>query len=360
MKIRSGFIIVNRHTLEKPHKCTTCEYSTVELSKLRRHMRVHTDERPYLCGFCDYAGRDTFRLKRHLRVHTGEKPYKCPHCESQFAQSNSLKAHLKICNAEAVASAESATCAHFSQHDDSSSATTTTTAPLSQREGSNEVIGGKIFVTNIQLYYFKNNFITKQSQETEITAPNQRKRPRRKRTTRLNSSSQRKKSVEFTESTTTNSSGSEESNATCERKKIRLKKEEQKQSPKAASKKRKVAASPWSPGSKENKQRLSVFIFDSSNKPKPVTSESEEATSKGEGKDESGNGAWFTCSECFMRFLTDELLHEHYVKHTGRKIFFFICTTFSSNSISTKFCSNFKSSRSEMPNLCVLHKNKKN
>ena len=28
-----------RHTLEKPHKCTECDYSSVELSKLKRHMR---------------------------------------------------------------------------------------------------------------------------------------------------------------------------------------------------------------------------------------------------------------------------------------------------------------------------------
>ena len=61
-----------RHTLEKPHKCEQCAYSTVELSKLKRHMRVHSDERPYCCPYCDYASRDTFRLKRHLRVHTGE------------------------------------------------------------------------------------------------------------------------------------------------------------------------------------------------------------------------------------------------------------------------------------------------
>lgn len=62
-----------RHTLERPHKCTVCDYSSVELSKLKRHIRVHTGERPYLCPYCDYASRDTFKLKRHIRIHTGEK-----------------------------------------------------------------------------------------------------------------------------------------------------------------------------------------------------------------------------------------------------------------------------------------------
>lgn len=36
-----------KHTHEKPHKCTECDYASVELSKLRRHVRCHTGERPY-------------------------------------------------------------------------------------------------------------------------------------------------------------------------------------------------------------------------------------------------------------------------------------------------------------------------
>ena len=30
---------------------------------------------------------------------------------------------------------------------------------------------------------------------------------------------------------------------------------------------------------------------------------------------------WFTCDNCFMRFLTKDLLDEHYVKHTGERPF---------------------------------------
>ena len=36
-----------RHTHEKPHKCPECDYASVELSKLHRHIRCHTGERPY-------------------------------------------------------------------------------------------------------------------------------------------------------------------------------------------------------------------------------------------------------------------------------------------------------------------------
>jgi hypothetical protein len=34
--------LIRRHTLEKPHRCDECGYATVELSKLRRHIRTHT------------------------------------------------------------------------------------------------------------------------------------------------------------------------------------------------------------------------------------------------------------------------------------------------------------------------------
>lgn len=37
-----SMLFLNRHTLEKPHKCEECGYATVELSKLRRHIRTHT------------------------------------------------------------------------------------------------------------------------------------------------------------------------------------------------------------------------------------------------------------------------------------------------------------------------------
>ncbi|CAF1459032.1 unnamed protein product [Rotaria sordida] len=89
-----------KHTLEKPHRCDECGYATVELSKLRRHIRTHTGEKPYACPHCSYCSPDTFKLKRHLRVHTGERPYQCTICNFRFTQSNSLKAHMLTHQAE--------------------------------------------------------------------------------------------------------------------------------------------------------------------------------------------------------------------------------------------------------------------
>uniref|UniRef100_A0A914X380 C2H2-type domain-containing protein n=1 Tax=Plectus sambesii TaxID=2011161 RepID=A0A914X380_9BILA len=82
-----------RHTMEKPHKCPDCDYATVELSKLKRHVRSHTGERPFKCSVCSYTSADQYKMKRHVRVHTGERPYECEVCGARFTQSNSLKTH---------------------------------------------------------------------------------------------------------------------------------------------------------------------------------------------------------------------------------------------------------------------------
>ena len=40
--LKKTILFSRRHTLEKPHRCDECGYATVELSKLRRHIRTHT------------------------------------------------------------------------------------------------------------------------------------------------------------------------------------------------------------------------------------------------------------------------------------------------------------------------------
>lgn len=50
-----------KHTHEKPHKCTICDYASVELSKMRNHMRCHTGERPYQVKY-NYVLRNNFKL----------------------------------------------------------------------------------------------------------------------------------------------------------------------------------------------------------------------------------------------------------------------------------------------------------
>ncbi|KAM7004944.1 LOW QUALITY PROTEIN: transcriptional repressor CTCFL [Passerculus sandwichensis] len=73
-----------RHTLEKPFKCTICEYSSVE----------HAGEWPYPCQLCSCASKDAYKLKRHMSTHTGEKRYECYVCQARFTQRGTMKIHV--------------------------------------------------------------------------------------------------------------------------------------------------------------------------------------------------------------------------------------------------------------------------
>ena len=115
-------IPIRRHTLEKPHRCEECGYATVELSKLRRHIRTHTGVRRHRSS-CHTSISSPFRKSRTpvltapTAVRTllnssviyvfipvrqtrqsslskisfffsGERPYQCTICNFRFTQSN--------------------------------------------------------------------------------------------------------------------------------------------------------------------------------------------------------------------------------------------------------------------------------
>ncbi|TRZ06619.1 hypothetical protein HGM15179_020488 [Zosterops borbonicus] len=112
------------HNGEKPHKCSKCEKSFRQRSKLIRHWRVHTgerlyecdqcrkrfqtdsnfllhqrihtDERPFRCPDCGMGFKHNSTLVTHRRIHTGERPYKCGECEKSFSQRSSLILHWGI------------------------------------------------------------------------------------------------------------------------------------------------------------------------------------------------------------------------------------------------------------------------
>lgn len=84
---------VNTHTGTKPHSCKFCDsafttsgitfifkfcicYNCSFTGELVRHVRYrHTHEKPHKCPECEYASVELSKLKRHIRCHTGERPY---------------------------------------------------------------------------------------------------------------------------------------------------------------------------------------------------------------------------------------------------------------------------------------------
>ena len=84
------------HSGEKPHRCTTCEFSSIATGNLKKHMmRNHTGEKPFKCNQCNYACTHSSDLHRHMRTHSGEN-----RCSKAYKHKIDLTKHLKIHNRE--------------------------------------------------------------------------------------------------------------------------------------------------------------------------------------------------------------------------------------------------------------------
>ena len=95
--------------------CPHCDYSTIRMGHLNRHIRTHTGERPYPCKLCSYQSSDTSTLRSHVqRIHgvavavlqaeekkntvltvTAKKIHKCPHCAYTTVRSGHLTRHIR-------------------------------------------------------------------------------------------------------------------------------------------------------------------------------------------------------------------------------------------------------------------------
>ncbi|XP_063609183.1 zinc finger protein Xfin-like [Penaeus indicus] len=82
------------NNINKIHKCPYCQYSSLVLNNLKRHMSIHTGEKPFACPHCSYSCTRKGNLETHIRTHTGEKPYSCQHCPYRSSRMFSLKSHM--------------------------------------------------------------------------------------------------------------------------------------------------------------------------------------------------------------------------------------------------------------------------
>jgi KRAB domain-containing zinc finger protein len=64
------------HSGEKPHACDKCDYRTMELGNLARHVLRKHDEgvKQYACTQCDYRSSFKNALTKHARKHSPAGP----------------------------------------------------------------------------------------------------------------------------------------------------------------------------------------------------------------------------------------------------------------------------------------------
>ena len=88
------------HTSEKQFVCSECDYATTTSWRLKSHFRTHSGEKPYAlhllkCNECDFTASSRQSLKRHFMRHTGEKPFACTFCDYSCIQASDLRHHIR-------------------------------------------------------------------------------------------------------------------------------------------------------------------------------------------------------------------------------------------------------------------------
>ena len=93
-----------QNNMEKPYKCSQCDYRARIPSQITRHERIHTSEKPYVCELpgCDYSTRLPATLVNHGKRHLNDKErykgkkFKCNQCDYRAEYLSLLRKHAKV------------------------------------------------------------------------------------------------------------------------------------------------------------------------------------------------------------------------------------------------------------------------
>ncbi|XP_063391804.1 zinc finger protein 845-like [Cydia fagiglandana] len=88
-------IHMNKHTGERPYKCSLCPKAYMTPYGLNNHQAFHTGVRKWQCPECPATFMHQSSVYQHRKIHTGERSHQCTICEKYFTQSGSLYTHVK-------------------------------------------------------------------------------------------------------------------------------------------------------------------------------------------------------------------------------------------------------------------------
>ena len=86
------------------NECKYCSKAFSGASNLKRHIRrLHEEkdcpvEKNLTCTDCELQFRDHHQLKVHQRTHSLEKPFRCSLCQYRASRKEDVKRHMKSCS----------------------------------------------------------------------------------------------------------------------------------------------------------------------------------------------------------------------------------------------------------------------